>query len=818
MKKEQYAVNPHVPAVLSGNVSAALRRWVLLCKTYLFGMLILPAITGLATDPYVVTVPEGTTNVVDDAFVAALGAAPTLIKKGPGCLWSNSRMSSYAGGIEVWEGVLYVTEGDSLGTSAGSTVVSNGASIVFNLASQVNYRNEKFILAGDGAPGQSGAFVHQGANMTGAWDRGYRYFTLADDATINSLNGEMGMYEGLLDMGGHTLTIYGRNKNNSGSTSWDYTFGFTRANVTNPGRILFKTGKIVISGKSNDSDIVWAGDENNVLTLSSRTKMSFFNTRTKLPWKLVVEDNTGFFVSSESPDPKNPLGNSWQGPVEIQGATRLSYQANHVGTMWFPGPISGAGSLSWDGYSTVHLAGTNTYAGVTRVNGDVANGENPLYLHDGRSLPRDGGGLTLINGNLPLVAANAYELPVVTFTNRSDRSITGARGGGTMAGLIKTGVGTLDFDAMIDVTGKVELVQGTIRIGVATARQQAGGLMRGEATYDSQSSANSYWYYESTTRDGPAANVWRDSVDLAYMTGYSVWNEKAATVDRYEGYIWNDSNEDVTWSFAAGVSNRSRLWINKTLVLNSTSYQRAAFGQAVLHPGANHFVFTMVVFQTTGGGGGSALTQVIDFDGVTHADPLQDEETQGFKWVLYKGCAYNPNGTRSYDEADYLKFENLADGSLVTVTNDFSHLSSKPKSSFGTFVGEANTVLDAGDSERPIQIGTLSGEGILSNGTFRIGSKWVLRAAKAGTGAVNFRQANLELAEGVALEADDMTALDKSRRVGNPYVIATTDGTFSVLPEVSEEMFGRGWRVGLSADLKAIQLYFVPKGLVVNFR
>ena len=127
-------------------------------------------------------------------------------------------------------------------------------------------------------------------------------------------------------------------------------------------------------------------------------------------------------------------------------------------------------------------------------------------------------------------------------------------------------------------------------------------------------------------------------------------------------------------------------------------------------------------------------------------------------------------------------------------------------------------MLDAGDSERPIQIGTLSGEGILSNGTFRIGSKWVLRAAKAGTGAVNFRQANLELAEGVALEADDMTALDKSRRVGNPYVIATTDGTFSALPEVSEEMFERGWRVGLSADEKAIQLYFVPKGLVVNFR
>ena len=154
----------------------------------------------------------------------------------------------------------------------------------------------------------------------------------------------------------------------------------------------------------------------------------------------------------------------------------------------------------------------------------------------------------------------------------------------------------------------------------------------------------------------------------------------------------------------------------------------------------------------------------------------------------------------------------------MTVTNDLSHLPSKLKTSFGTFVSEANTVLDAGAAGRPMQIDTLSGEGILSNGTFRIGSKWVVRAAKAGTGAVDFRQANLELAEGVTLEADDMTALDKSRRVGNPYVIATTDGTFMALPVVSEEMFERGWRVCLSADAKAIQLYFQPKGLVINFR
>ena len=788
-------------------------------KAQLFGSLVLSVMTGLAADPYVVTVPEGTTNVIDDTFVTALGDAPALIKNGPGCLWSNSRMIAYAGDIEVREGVLYVTEGDSLGTGEGRTIVSNGASIVFNLAAKQNYRNETFCLAGDGAPGETGAFVYSGADMTGAWNLGFRKFTLVADATIDSRGGEMSMYEGNLNMGGHTLTIYGRNKNNSGSTSYDYSFGFTRARITNPGQMFFKTGKVVIASRTmSGQEAVWDGDERNVFTLSTGAKMTFYMTQTVLPWKLVAEDNSSLFVSGESADTTDPSWNSWQGPIEVLGDTWLSSQSKHVGTMWLSGPISGPGNLRWDGYTTVHLAGTNTYAGATYANGDVTNGETPLYLHDGRSLPRDGGGLTLVNGNLPLVAANSYELPIVTFTNRSDRSITGAKGGGTMAGLVKYGDGTLDFDANVDVTGRVELVQGTIRIGIATSRQQAGGLLRGESYYDTADAAKSYWYYDSSTRDVPAADMWRDSVDLAYTTGYQAWNENAATVERYEGYIWNDSDSDVTWSFAAGVANRCRLFINKSKVLDSNSYQRAAFGQAVLHPGANHFVFTMVVFQTTGGGGGSELTQVVDFNGVTHLDPLQDDETKNFKWVLYKGCAYNPNGTRSYDEADYLKFEDLADGSVLTVTNDFAHLPSKPRTSFGTFVGEADTVLDAGNAVTPMRIGVLSGEGTLSNGTFRIGSKWVVRAAKAGTDTVNFSEANLELAEGVVLEVDDMRALDRTRYTDNPYVIATTDGAFSALPELDENLVVAGWRIRLSGNAKEIQFYREPKGMIFIFR
>jgi autotransporter-associated beta strand protein len=139
---------------------------------------------ALAND-YVVTVPAGETNAVDAAFVAALGTSTRLVKRGSGVLHLSAALSNYAGEIVAEEGVLFVTESGSLGTSAGYTTVSNGASIVFNAASAngIKVYSETFQLAGEGAPGEMGALANIGASLTGQC---FRYLTLLENAKIEA--------------------------------------------------------------------------------------------------------------------------------------------------------------------------------------------------------------------------------------------------------------------------------------------------------------------------------------------------------------------------------------------------------------------------------------------------------------------------------------------------------------------------------------------------------------------------------------------------------------------------------------------------------
>lgn len=148
-------------------------------KMKLLSGLLTAAVAALApaADDYVVTVAANATNTVDAAFVAELGAAGRLVKRGAGVLKSSAAMANYTGEIVVEEGVLLVTETGAVGTTAGRTVVSNGASIVFSLpsANSAKFGNEKFFIAGRGAEGELGALVNAGAGLTG--DGCIRYIT-----------------------------------------------------------------------------------------------------------------------------------------------------------------------------------------------------------------------------------------------------------------------------------------------------------------------------------------------------------------------------------------------------------------------------------------------------------------------------------------------------------------------------------------------------------------------------------------------------------------------------------------------------------------
>ena len=775
---------------------------------------------------YPVTVPAGTTNVIDAAFVEALGSAERLVKRGTGVLQSSALMSAYTGEIVVEEGVLLLKETGSVGTSAGATVVSNGASVDFDLASTQNFRNETFKIAGFGAEGVDGALVHKGASMSGSDSSGFRYITLLDDAKIRSYS-EMGLRAGNLYMNGHTLTIYERctaNPDGTGGSNWDYAFSFGRTHIRTPGHIIVEAGKISISSWSmGDSDAIWDGDATNTLTLKKNAKIVLSSTKTDIPWTLIVEDpvNTALFVSGNADS--SEANNAWRGPIILNADFSLSYQQTleKKGSMWLSGPISGVGGLTWNGYTSVHLKGHNTFEGQTSASGVGDNNNIPLFLHDGHALNPNGKGLKLTNGDLPLVAENAYELPAITFSNSDARSITGASAGGTMAGLVKTGAGTLTYDTEVSITGTLHVAQGRVLIPSISPREQAGGVMEGTRNFDTSGDADSVWnnYY---SRQPPATEK-RDSTRYPYLTAQPLWAEKAAGI-RYVGYLWNNSATNETWSFMSGVQRRSRLYVGGKNVFSKNSWacqisaQYATFGQAVLKPGANEFLYYMEVSQsTTGGAGGSQLTTVVDFDGKVYSKPLENESTKDFKWVLYKGLAFNRYGSMSHDEADYEKFENLSAGTLMTVTNDFSHLAPKAKADVAKLVCDPDTVLDLSDQASMLEVDDFSGAGTISNGTIRVRSKMIVRSAFAGTPAV-FAQAALEWKDGVTLEVDDIKGLDRTRHEDNPYVIAVSETPFTDVPEVSETLSDNRWRARLSADGKSIELYRERIGMMLLLR
>ena len=771
----------------------------------LSGLLIAAVAALTSAADYVVTVAANTTNTVDAAFVAELGAAGRLVKRGAGVLKSSAAMASYAGEIVVEEGVLLVTETGAVGTTAGRTVVSNGASIVFSLpsANSAKFGNEKFFIAGRGAEGELGALVNAGAGLTG--EGCIRYITLLDDAKIRA-TGELTIYAGMLDMNGHTLSISVRNKDNNGNTTWEFTMSFNRSRVVNPGHMILEDGRLSINSKTlSDGTAVWDGDNSNTLTLKNRARLRLANSLTKLPWKIIAEKGSGVMVAGNAD--ATPQNNAFLGDIEVQDAIPFSYTSGQVGTMNLHGSVYGAGGMYWDGYTTLHLWNTNGFSGSMTVNG-LSNYGTPIHLHCGRALPFSSQGIKLSNCDLPMSGDDRYELPVLNFTNASDKVISGAEvQGGTVAGLRKTGAGQLTINSRLAVTGKTELVQGSIKL--MPSELAVVGLRQTWTNVVNDVKMN-YWYDVGANTVWPsAAPHIRMSPHISYL-GKQPFHSVDPAVVAYDGYIWNNSDEPKEWSFMSATASRSKLWINGSEVISQISYQYALFKKVVLRPGANKFRYAVCLF-TTSTCGERVPETFFDFSG----NEVKAPDPATVAWTDHMGFAINRNGADSMHYSDYEKAIDPGDGSLFTVTTNEAQMAAM-RPAFSNFVCYAGTTLDLNERYGIVSIPEFSGEGTVANGILEIGKKLVVRADMAEP--LKFVDAELRFAENAVVSADDETALSRERVFGNPYVIAVTDGAFTQTPATDPELAESRWKVELSKDSRSMLMYYVPRGLSVVVR
>ena len=709
---------------------------------------ILPEVHG---EPYVVTVNDGE-QTVDAAFVTALGASEALVKRGSGILRSNSLLGGYAGEIRVEEGVFVVTENGSLGTAAGETSISNGATLLLDIATANAYNNEgeKVHISGSGAAGYGGVVVNDGAYQQFMFYKGQ--LILEGDAVVSrSVTGSRyDVQQSELVMNGHTLTI------DMGTLG--YAFYIARTRVREPGNIVVNSGRLYIEGNSNAA---WDGTAANVITVKNGASIRRQESNAVIPWTLVLENGAYY---DAWPDRYNFWQDDsyyrWDGPVQVGGWCLFS--ENGGTRMLFEGPISGTGPMYLTaGWLWLVNAG-NTFSGQVYFNGHGAatSSTGGVVVCSNGALPATSAGAKIRMGDLVFKTSEDLDLPPVEIEGYG--SIVGGKG--VMASLKKTGDGLLDIQGVFNVTGRTELAGGVIRLAKAPIGNP--GLIK--STLLASETGVDIWkmLWEDFGSSGVTfedQGVRTLGFDVMTGTGPSYWPSSNMAV-KYTGYLWNRTNEDVTWSFYSYVNQAARLSIDgQESMTQFQSTGHAVHGPVTLTPGP-HKVEMWVVCGGNSAAGGVPETGY----------PL--------------GFGVDRQGRTAEVGENFAALEDPGDGSLLTsdtmTKQDFDY--SVARTRLADLSLASGTVLDLNDPDASAEVGILSGSGIVSNGLLHVSEKWVIRPDDL----LEVRNGGLVIDDTATLDFGDISSFPS---VQGGVVIARVSGAVVGLNRFSVP--AEGWRL-----------------------
>ena len=203
----------------------------------------------------------------------------------------------------------------------------------------------------------------------------------------------------------------------------------------------------------------------------------------------------------------------------------------------------------------------------------------------------------------------------------------------------------------------LSLKGGTVRFNAAN-RSKIAGLYEGSYAYKKGTSPDYVNFFKGTVFP---TNSIASCTACSYDSNYRLWSipDVAGGDTRYvivyKGYVWNNSDQDVTWAFAGSEAAESKLAINGTTVYDQTyntgGKKWIGHGTATLKPGANAFFYGVYAGGLTGAPN-SWFT-----DGTPAA--------QG-NWKANFGLSVNKSGEDTLLLADYEPLVDPGDGSLYT--------------------------------------------------------------------------------------------------------------------------------------------------------
>ena len=736
-----------------------------------------------ASTPYTINVESGSRALTADD-VAAMAGYDELVKTGDGTLVVGSVLSSFTGVIRIEAGVYEVTESGALGTTAGATYVSSGASLRLNGATSgcIALGNEEVHIVGAGNEESPGAIRNIGKQQSSA----FKKIFLEGDATMSMASGaaRYDLRDGTLSMGGYTLTWAGENENLS--------FSLTRANLTGGGNIIVEKGILQIEG--SNSTYTWEGDANNVLTVKSGAFLQRSdNSRSSIPWTLKLEKGSRVRAITAGKD--DDSRDDWAGPIIINGkrnenSVTGSYTSDSI--LRFSGPVSGVGNFYWTGGWVSLYNPTNSFTGTWLCNRDV-NPIGGLVLNNtgavttvAQAIDMRGGAVLKLNGD------NPYDLPPLKFSGARDLSVTG--GCGKAASLTKTGTSTLSFGGRVAVTGVTEIAAGTVKVAGRVPYGHAG-LWHGShlCSGEGNDTSGTVWWGRTLYKDSTTNSIFYAYQDSSSGSRINHGNSSGCCVT-FSGYIWNRSDEAVTWTISAYMTTGAFVYLNNTKTTGSSTEcviqqfgsSGRRFANMTLNPGANLF-------------------EVRLYRGDTWY-PHSGDAAGG--WLSKTGLMY-AIGADKTDPAEFMKFEDPGDGSLFTYDlaprSELNPLDYR--ASFDNLKLSGGR-LDLNDRDIASVSETLTGHGEVTNGVFKLTGEWIVTADAIANGGVRFRNADFVFGDGASFLVDDVV---RSSVPDSGVVIGTvSNGSISGLSEwkTADER----WIVRVSAG--EIRLYRGRHGLL----
>lgn len=570
------------------------------------------------------TVSDGTDTVAD-----LLPAVTKIVKRGAGKLTSTD-ISTFTGDFDIEQGIWTCTAAGHFGATStnapsGTIDVRDGASIEYagSAANPGTLSGKTVNLYGAAASGARGKIwnskgVQMGGNATSVGLGVNMTVVLHDNATINGY-ARLSM-AGTFDLGGHvlTLTIY----------SWgSHDFGGV---VTNGGSIVISSNVTL----ANDSrPLTFAADcaSTAFVQVNSGGTLNVKKTVTANGWTL--KNKGGTINSNVNRQPTATTVGYWDGPIELSGAAKIAtFAATKASDQWTVNTVfnliddlSGSGTLlAGPGWVNVHGPAANAYTGAVTVRGKstdqsatykVTSGGGGIGAVAGASVFtnassitfRDSARLAFMDDTASTVGPVAFIGDTATYTGDPGDDTQSISGGSsearpTIAGIVKTGDNALVVDSPVHVTGLTIVSNGTLRIGLRT--QAAGNGL--EEKYIVQTKGKE-WQSASLDYSGfdPAKQSCLSILDVTDNGVNAAGPEKALDLSTwdavpfsgakygywYHGYLWNRSNEPVTWRVCSGSIFGHYIFVRGTnpnsAWINTTWSKFGSVGEITLQPGAN---------------------------------------------------------------------------------------------------------------------------------------------------------------------------------------------------------------------------------------